>query len=165
MLAGGEASSKSSSPILGDVDSVTAEDAGSAGETIKERFGAIVSEGTEESLLCSKEEAEGDSATLVATMTKLLKAQTEVIAAQAQVAVTQHLPPLKSFTGEDMDTEEKTFDRWFELFEERANFAGWSPAQRLIQMKVLLDKTALKAFGTFPKADRDDYGITALGKR
>ena len=100
-------------------------------------------------------------------MTKFLKAQTEVIAAQAQVAATQHLPPLKLFTGEDMDAEEKTFDRWFELFEERANFAGWSPAQRLIQMKVLLDKKALKVFRTFPKADHDDYGrgITALRKR
>ena len=54
----------------------------------RKAFGAIVSGGAGESLLCSKEEAEGNLTILIATMTKLLKAQTEVIAAEAQVAIT-----------------------------------------------------------------------------
>lgn len=41
--------------------------------------------------------------------------------------------------------------------EERADFAGWSSAQQLHQLKLLLEKTALKAFWMFPEADRGDY--------
>ena len=41
--------------------------------------------------------------------------------AQAQAAAVQHHPPLKPFTGEDIEVEEKNFDKWLELFEERSN--------------------------------------------
>ena len=110
---------------------------------------------------------ETDPTTLVATMTRLLQAQTEAIAAQTQAKAAQHLPPLETFTGEGMETEEKTFDRWIELFEERAKVAGWGPAQQLHQLKFLLDKTALKAFRTFPADDRGDYdrAVAALHER
>ena len=110
---------------------------------------------------------ETDPTTLVATMTRLLQAQTEAIAAQTQATAAQHLPPLETFTGEGMETEEKTFDRWIELFEERAKVAGWGPAQQLHQLKFLLDKTALKAFRTFPVDDRGDYdrAVAALRER
>ena len=110
---------------------------------------------------------ETDPTTLVATMTRLLQAQTEAIAAQTQATAAQHLPPLETFTGEGMKTEEKTFDRWIELFEERAKVAGWGPAQQLHQLKFLLDKTALKAFRTFPVDDRGDYdrAVAALRER
>ena len=107
------------------------------------------------------------SAILVSTMEKLFKAQTEAIAAQMPVTATQHLPPLKSFTGDDLQEEEKTFDRWLELFEERAKLAGWGPARHLHQLKLLLEKTALKAYHTFVPADHDDYdrAVEALRKR
>ena len=110
---------------------------------------------------------ETDPTTLVATMTRLLQAQTEAIAALTQATAAQHLPPLETFTGEGMETEEKTFDRWIELFEERAKVAGWGPAQQLHQLKFLLDKTALKAFRTFPVDDRGDYdrAVAALRER
>ena len=110
---------------------------------------------------------ETDPTTLVATMTRLLQAQTEAIAAQTQATAAQHLPPLETFTGEGIETEEKTFDRWIELFEERAKVAGWGPAQQLHQLKFLLDKTALKAFRTFPVDDRGDYdrAVAALRER
>ena len=110
---------------------------------------------------------ETDSTTLVATMTRLLQAQTEAIASQTQATAAQHLPPLETFTGEGMETEEKTFDRWIELFEERAKVAGWGPAQQLHQLKFLLDKTALKAFRTFPVDDCGDYdrAVAALRER
>ena len=111
--------------------------------------------------------AMSESAALVSTMAKLLKTQTEAIQAQTQVAATQHLPPLKSFTGEDMQVEEGKFDRWLELFEERAKLTCWGPAQRLHHLKLLLEKTALKAFRTFEVTDREDYdkATAALCKR
>ena len=111
--------------------------------------------------------AMSESAALVSTMAKLLKTQTEAIQAQTQVAAAQHLPPLKSFTGEDMQEEEGTFDRWLELFEERAKLTCWGPAQRLHHLKLLLEKTALKAFRTFEVTDREDYdkATAALCKR
>ena len=110
---------------------------------------------------------ESESTSLVATMAKLLKAQTEAIAAQTQAAAAQHLPPLKPFTGEDVQVGEKTFERWLELFEERAKLAGWEPTQQLHQLKLLLDKTALRAFCTFQPADRENYSraTAALQKR
>ena len=110
---------------------------------------------------------ESESTSLVATMAKLLKAQTEAIAAQTQAAAAQHLPPLKPFTGEDVQVEEKTFERWLELFEERAKLAGWEPTQQLHQLKLLLDKTALRAFRTFQPADRENYSraTAALQRR
>ena len=85
--------------------------------------------------------AMSESAALVSTMAKLVKTQTEVIQAHTQVAAAQHLPPLKSFTGEDMQVEEGTFDRWLELFEERAKLTCCGPAQRLHHLKLLLEKT------------------------
>ena len=105
-----------------------------------------------------------ESAVLVSTMAKLLKTQTEAIQAQTQVAAAQHLPPLKPFTGEDMQVEEGTFDSWLELFEERAKLTCWGPAQRLHHLKLLLEKTALKAFQV---TDREDYdkATAALCKR
>ena len=111
--------------------------------------------------------AMSESAALVSTMAKLVKTQTEVIQAQTQVAAAQHLPPLKLFTGEDMQVEEGTFDRWLELFEERAKLTCCGPAQRLHHLKQLLEKTALKAFRTFEVTDREDYdkATTALCKR
>jgi len=100
---------------------------------------------------------EPESTALVATMAKLLKAQTEAIAAQTQAAAAQHIPTLKVFTGDDMQDEEKTFDRWLELFEERAKLARWGLAQHLHQLKLLLDRSALKAFRTFLTEGREDY--------
>lgn len=42
---------------------------------------------------------EGEHATLVGTMTKILQAHTKAIAAQTQAAAAQLLPPLKPYTG------------------------------------------------------------------
>jgi len=70
-------------------------------ETIEESIsehGAMVSEGATESASCSVNEAGKGSTVLIATMTKLLKAQTELMAAQAQAGAAHHLPPLKPFT-------------------------------------------------------------------
>ena len=61
---------------------------------------------------------------------------------QASGNLLQGLPPLPIFTGENIKTEDEGFDEWFELFEERAQFAGWKPEQKLYQLKFQLDKTA-----------------------
>ena len=37
--------------------------------------------------------------------------------------------------------EDDKFDRWIELFEERAQLAKWSKEHRLCQLKVHLEKT------------------------
>jgi len=85
----------------------------------------------------------------IATMAQLIRAQTEALAAQIQAAAVQHLPPLKTFTGEGKLTDTDSFERWLESFEERAALVGWNEAQQLHQLKILLDKTALRTFRTF----------------
>ena len=94
---------------------------------------------------------------ITATVAQLIKAQTEALAAQTQAVAAQHLPPVKTFTGDGKLTDADSFERWLENFEERAKLVGWNEAQQLHQLKLLLDKTALRAFRMFPKEDRQDF--------
>ena len=94
---------------------------------------------------------------MLATMTRLLQAQTEALAAQTRVAAAQHLPPLKPFSGEGKITEEDSFYRWIEHFEERACLVGWSEVQQLHQLKLLLEKMASKVFRMFPAEEKASY--------
>ena len=98
-----------------------------------------------------------DETSLVATMKQLLMAHTEAIAAQTQATAAQHLPPLKPYTGEGKQVEEDGCERWIEQFEERAKIAGWNTAQQLHQLKLLLEKTALRVFRMLPDVDRNSY--------
>ena len=90
-------------------------------------------------------------------MTTLLKAHTEAIAAQTKATAAQHLPPLKAFTGEGKQVEVDGFERWIEQFEERAKVAGWSIEQQLHQLKLLLEKTALRVLRALPDTDQNRY--------
>ena len=106
---------------------------------------------------------------IVQSMTKLLQAQTEMISAQAHAVAVQSLPPLPHFTGQDVDstTDEDSFDRWLEQFEERGRLAGWTSEQQLCQLKAHLEKTALHVFRMLSIEERNDYAkaIGALKKR
>lgn len=99
----------------------------------------------------------GEMSGMITTMTRLLQAQTEALEAQARAATTQHLPPLKPFSGEGKIMEEDSFERWVEQFEERANLIGWNEAQQLHQLKLLLEKTASKVFQMFSVEDKATY--------
>ena len=101
------------------------------------------------------------------TFTHLLKAQTDVMAAQAKAAALQNLPRLPKYTGEDGDTANGSFDRWIESFRERAKFADWSASDQLYQLKLHLDKTALDVFRMLPASDIENVesAIEALRKR
>ena len=96
----------------------------------------------------------GDGPGVLATMTRLLQ---ETLAAQTRVAAAQHLPPLKPFSGEGKITEDDSFEQWIEHFEERAGLVGWSEAQQLHQLKLLLEKMASKVFRMFPVEDKASY--------
>ena len=48
------------------------------------------------------------------------------------------------------------FERWLERFQERAKFAGWSKEQ-LYQLKLHLDKIALKVFWILPERKRSVF--------
>jgi len=107
------------------------------------------------------------SAGVVETFTRLLKAQTDVIAAQAKAVAVQNLPSLKCYTGEGGDATNDGFDRWLERFRERAKFANWSAEEQLYQLKLHLDKTALDVFRMMPDSEREtiDSAVAALKKR
>ena len=94
---------------------------------------------------------------LVELMAKLLKAQTKMLAAQAQAAVAQGFPPLPRFSGEKLQSEDDSFERWIESFKERATLAGWSKDQRLYQLKVHLKRTALQVFRMLPEQEQKEY--------
>ena len=95
--------------------------------------------------------------TLMQTMTKLLQAQTQAMAAQALATAVHHLPPLPLYTGEKEQAEDEGFDRWLERFEERSALAGWTLEQKLHQLKLLLDKTAREVFRSLPEDERSNY--------
>ena len=70
------------------------------------------------------------------TVTRLLEAQRQMMAAQVQAMAAQSVPPLRKFSGENINTDEGSIDRWVEQFEERARVAGWSEEQKLFQLKA-----------------------------
>ena len=102
-------------------------------------------------------------------MTELLKAQTQMLAAQAQAASIQSLPALAPFTGEESQTQlfDEDFDHWLKSFEERAYVARWTAEQKLCQLKAHLKKTALQMFRLLSEDERSTYdkAIKALRKR
>ena len=55
----------------------------------------------------------------------------------------------------------------FELFEERAQFAGWKPEQKLYRLKVQLDKTAQQIVKMMPDDERKSFDkvVAHLKKR
>ena len=88
-------------------------------------------------------------------MTKLLQAQTQVMAAQVLATAVHYLPPLPLYTGEKEQTENEGFDRWLEHFEEPSALAGWTAEQKLHQVKLLLDKTAREVFCSLPEGHKE----------
>ena len=101
------------------------------------------------------------------TFTRLLKAQTDVMAAQSKAVAVQNLPSLACYTGEGGDATDDGFERWLERFRERAKFAGWTAEEQLYQLKLHLDKTALDVFRMLPDGERNtiECAVTALEKR
>ena len=101
------------------------------------------------------------------TFTQLLKAQTNVMAAQAEAVAIQNLPTLSRYTGEGVDTSDDGFDRWLESFQERAKFADCSEEEQLYQLKLYLDITALDVFRMLPDNERQTVAlaISVLRKR
>ena len=89
-------------------------------------------------------------------MTELLKAQMQMLAAQAQAASIQSLPALAPFTGEESQSQlfDEDFDHWLKSFEERAFIAGWTAEQKLRQLKAHLKKTALQMFRLLSEDER-----------
>ena len=104
---------------------------------------------------------------VVQSMTCLLQAQADAMAAQAKAVALQSLPPLPCFTGEGPDLSDDGFDRWMERFRERAEFAGWSESDQLYHLKLLLDKTALDVFRMLPDSEKSgvEVVVAALRKR
>ena len=104
---------------------------------------------------------------VVETMTRLLQAQADAMAAQAKAVAVQHLPALPCFTGEGEDATDDGFDKWLERFQERAKYAGWSESDQLYHLKLCLDKTALDVYRMLPDGEKKtiDLAILALRKR
>jgi hypothetical protein len=85
-------------------------------------------------------------------------------AAQVNAMAVQSFPPLPMFTGEDIDSDEKRFDKWLERFKEQASLACWTDEQRFHQFKFHLDKSALHVFRLLPESERG-AAVAALKKR
>lgn len=68
----------------------------------------------------------GSTSSIMETFTRLLKTQTDVMAAQVKAVTLQNLPSLPPYTGEGRDATDDGFDRWLQRFRERAAFANWS---------------------------------------
>ena len=66
-----------------------------------------------------------------------------MVAAQTRAMLVQNLPPLQHFSGEGVHFSEDGFDRWVDLFKERARLVGWSDEHRKYNLKLLLNESAV----------------------
>ena len=109
----------------------------------------------------------GEGGDLMHSVSRLLEAQTQMMAAQANAMAAQSFPPMPRFTAENIQSDDDNFDRWIEQFEERAKLAGWTEEQRVYQLKAHLEKTALQAFRMLPEGDKGSYttAVEALKKQ
>ena len=89
-----------------------------------------------------------------------------MMAAQVQAIAAQTVFSL-SFSGEDLNSEEGSFERWVEGFEERAKAMRWNEEQRLFQVKAHLEKTVKHTVRMLPEKDKASYNaiVAALKKR
>ena len=71
------------------------------------------------------------------------------------------------FGGDDVHTEDGSFDRWLEQFEDRAKAANWNDNQKLFQLKSHLEKTAAHVVRMMPSEERAKYVsvVSTLRKR
>ena len=104
---------------------------------------------------------------LMQSMNKLIKAQSDMLTVQTQAVAIPGLPPLKKFSGDVIDSEEDSFEKWLELLEERAHLAGWTEQHKLYQLKVHLESNALQFFRILPKETQKAYSeaVSQLKKR
>ena len=106
--------------------------------------------------------AGGKDASVLASLEKFIEAQTKMMSDHARALTVQNFPSLPQFTGEEIDSEERSFERWHAKFEERAVLAGWEDKQKLHQLKFLLSKTALRVFEIMPESQRAEYADSSL---
>ena len=106
-------------------------------------------------------------ADVMQSVARLLEEQRKMMAAQVQAMATHSVPPLRRFTGEDTHTDEGSFDRWLEQFEDRAKMAGWNDEQCLFQLKAHMEKTAEHAIRMLPSSEKSTYKavVAALERR
>ena len=96
-----------------------------------------------------------------------LEAQQKLLVAQTNALAIQSAPPLHLFTGEDVEKEENTFEKWLERFEERATLLAWEDNQKCYQLKSHLSKMALQVFQLLTPEQQHDYKllVTAMKTR
>ena len=90
-----------------------------------------------------------------------------MLAVQTNALAVQSSPPLPLFTGEDLETEANSFDRWLDRFEERATILAWLEKQKCCHIKQLLSRTASQIFDLLLVETRTSYAtlVTALKTR
>ena len=105
------------------------------------------------------------SGTVMETFSRFLKVQTDAIAAQAKATAVRNLPALATYSGENEDVDGDGFERWLEMFKERAAFAGWSDAEQLYQLKLHLTRNALEIFRMLPSEEQATIAAATSGLR
>ncbi len=87
-----------------------------------------------------------------------LESQAQLLAMQTNALSEQSAPPLLSFTGEDVEAEANSFERWLDMFEERATVLSWTDELKGYHTKQHLAGTALQVFELLPPAKCSSYG-------
>ena len=99
----------------------------------------------------------GTSASVMDIVAQLLEAQRMMMTAQVQALATQTVPPLRVFTGENINSDDDGFERWLEQFEERARLAKWTTEQQLFQLKAHLGETAEHVVRMLSTGEKSSY--------
>ena len=75
------------------------------------------------------------------------------------------VPSHCKFSGESINTDEGSVDRWIEQFEERACVAGWSEEQKLFQLKAHLEKMAEHTVRMLPEEEKTSYAKVVIARK
>lgn len=79
------------------------------------------------------------------------------MAVQIKAVATNAVLPSPMFAGDETYSDDATFERWLERFEDQATAASWTEAQNLFQLESHLVKTALHIVHMMPKAGKEQY--------
>ena len=177
MLVGDHSGSRPTVSTVGQPPTATG--AGSLNPSLRDRCGipgsvATVlssrngeSSGTQGWTSSQSASSESSDTDMMLSVTCLLETQKMMMAAQVQAMAAQSVPPLCKFSGEDIDSNEGSIDRWIEQFGERAKVMGWNAEQKLFQLKAHLEKTAEYAVWMLSEKEKTSYEsvVAALQNR
>ena len=95
--------------------------------------------------------------TLMSIFDGFLESQAKLLTMQTTAVAVQSAPPFGFFTGEDIESEDNSFEHWLSRFEERSTMLKWTDEMKCYHLKQHLTKTASKVLDLLPFSTCSSY--------